>query len=35
MAQPIQYHYGKFPPQEIDWKLLIPLIGPTSAALAR
>lgn len=35
MIQSVQYHYGKFPPQEIDWKPLIPLIGPTSAALAR
>jgi Fic family protein len=35
MTQPVQYHYGKFPPQEIDWKQLIPLLGPTSAALAR
>lgn len=32
---PVQYHYGKFPPVDIDWKRLIPLIGPTSAALAR
>jgi Fic family protein len=35
MSQPIQYHYGKFPPVELDWKQLIPLIGPASAALAR
>lgn len=35
MTQPVQYHYGKFPPQELDWKQLIPLLGPTSAALAR
>jgi len=32
---PVQYHYGKFPPAELDWKALIPLIGPASAALAR
>lgn len=32
---PIQYHYGKFPPAELDWKQLIPLIGPANAALAR
>jgi Fic family protein len=32
---PIHYHLGKFPPQNIDWKRLIPLIGPTSASLAR
>lgn len=35
MTQPVQYHYGKFPPQEIDWKHLIPFLGPTNAALAR
>jgi Fic family protein len=35
VSQPIQYHYGKFPPAELDWKQLIPLIGPASAALAR
>jgi len=35
MSQPIQYHYGKFPPVELDWKQLIPLIGPANAALAR
>lgn len=32
---PVKYHLGKFPPQKLDWKRLIPLIGPTSAALAR
>lgn len=31
----VQYHYGKFPPAELDWKQLIPLIGPANAALAR
>ncbi len=35
MAQPVQYHYGKFPPKNIDWARLIPLIGPANAALAR
>jgi Fic family protein len=35
MTQPVQYHYGKFPPVELDWKKLIPLIGPTNVALAR
>ena len=29
------YHSGKFPPQDIDWKRLVPLLGPASAALAR
>lgn len=32
---PIQYHYSKFPPAELDWQQLIPLIGPASVALAR
>lgn len=31
----IKYHYGKFPPNKIDWSQLIPLIGPANAALAR
>ncbi len=31
----IEYHLGGFPPQEIDWPQLIPLIGPASAAIAR
>ena len=35
MGSPVQYHYGKFPPTNIDWARLIPLIGPASAALAR
>lgn len=30
------YHYGRFPPDdELDWPGLIPLLGPTSAAIAR
>lgn len=32
---PVQYHLGKFPPLEIDWPRLIPLIGPANAGLAR
>jgi hypothetical protein len=32
---PIGYHTGAFPPTTIDWQALIPLIGPTSAAIAR
>lgn len=32
---PIGYHTGDFPPTAIDWKALIPLIGPTAAAIAR
>ena len=35
MTPPVQYHYGKFPPKNIDWLRLIPLIGPANAALAR
>jgi Fic family protein len=35
MSQSVQYHYGKFPPDQIDWAKLIPWIGPASAALAR
>lgn len=32
---PVYYHTGRFPPEELDWRSLIPLIGPTVAALAR
>lgn len=32
---PVKYHTGKFPPVEIDWSRLVPLIGPANAALAR
>jgi Fic family protein len=35
MTSSVQYHYGKFPPADIDWPHLIPLIGPANAALAR
>ncbi len=31
----VQYHYGIFPPEELDWKRLIPVIGPASMAVAR
>lgn len=31
----VLYHLGKFPPAELDWPQLIPLLGPTSAAVAR
>ena len=31
----IHYHEGSFPPQDINWARLIPLIGPANAALAR
>ena len=29
------YHLGAFPPAELDWPQLIPLLGPASAAVAR
>lgn len=32
---PVHYHLGKFPPRDIDWPRLIPLLGPASAAVAR
>ena len=32
----VHYHHGQFPPEEhIDWKALIPHIGPAYAAVAR
>ena len=31
----VHYHLGKFPPSELDWPRLIPLLGPASAAVAR
>jgi Fic family protein len=31
----VRYHEGRFPPQHLDWERLIPLIGPTAAAVAR
>ena len=35
MAKPVHYHVGQFPPVEMDWEKLIPLVGPASAAVAR
>lgn len=32
---PVQYHTGRFPPHQIDWRRLVPLIGPANAAIAR
>ena len=32
---PVHYHLGEFPPRELDWPQLIPLIGPSNAGLAR
>jgi Fic family protein len=31
----VQYHYDHFPPVNLDWPRLLPLIGPASAAVAR
>ncbi|GHT91728.1 Fic family protein [Betaproteobacteria bacterium] len=31
----VHYHLGAFPPAELDWSQLIPLLGPASAAVAR
>lgn len=31
---PVHYHAGKFPPVDLDWGKLVPLIGPASAAIA-
>lgn len=32
---PVRYHAGGFPPPNLNWDVLIPLIGPASAAVAR
>jgi Fic family protein len=32
---PVHYHMGEFPPADLDWSRLIPLIGPATASLAR
>jgi Fic family protein len=32
---PVNYHEGQFPPADLNWRLLIPLIGKGNAALAR
>lgn len=31
----VQYHQGRFPPSNLDWPRLLPLIGPANAAVAR
>jgi len=31
---PVRYHTGQFPPQDLDWQALLPLIGPAHAAVA-
>lgn len=33
--KPVHYHEDGFPPKDINWEQLIPLIGPASSALAR
>jgi len=35
MSEPVHYHQGKFPPGDLDWARLVPLLGPASAAVAR
>lgn len=30
-----RYHEGRFPPAQLDWQRLIPLLGPANAAIAR
>ena len=32
---PVLYHEGGFPPANLDWPRLLPLIGPANAAIAR
>src|SRR3546814_20153853 len=34
-SSPVIYHQGRFPPVELDWTRLRPLIGPANAAVAR
>jgi Fic family protein len=34
-VSPVFYHTGRFPPTELDWKRLVPLLGPANAAIAR
>lgn len=31
----VDYHLGRFPPADLDWQQLLPLIGPANAAVAR
>ena len=31
----VHYHLGKFPPVNIDWLAVLPLIGPANAAISR
>ena len=36
-GEPMPYNYkvGQFPPQQLDWQRLIPMLGTTAAAIAR
>lgn len=31
----VAYHLGSFPPRDINWESLVPLLGPANAAVAR
>ena len=35
VRKPVKYHEKDFPPQDLDWKRLVPLIGPANEALGR
>ncbi|MCL2123069.1 MAG: Fic family protein [Desulfovibrionaceae bacterium] len=35
MSPPVRYHLNGFPPANLDWARLVPLIGKANAALAR
>lgn len=35
MPVPVAYHLGQFPPDNLRWEALIPLVGPANAGLAR
>jgi Fic family protein len=35
MSEPVRYHMEGFPPRDIDWARLVPLVGKANAALAR
>ena len=35
VRKPVKYHEKDFPPQDLDWKRLVPLIGPASIVLGR
>lgn len=35
MSVPVLYHEGVFPPTELNWESLIPLVGSANAAVAR